>query len=154
MKALAITGLSGAGKSTLITRLIQHYLANGKRVGCIKHTHHPLNEEDRGDTGRFRAAGAEPVLLARDGEAVIFDREGTRRVTYTTPRDLLAHFDTDIVLIEGFKDSPDFPHLPITADRRLTLEQALVAIQAAGSSHRDTEAQRDDGDKGTKVEGT
>jgi molybdopterin-guanine dinucleotide biosynthesis protein B len=130
MKVAAITGSSGAGKSTLILRLIEHYRAAGQRVGCIKHTHHPLNEEDRGDTGRFRAAGAEPVLLAREGEAVIFDRNGTRRVHYTSPRDLLTHFDTDIVLIEGFKDSGEFPRLHIDPDRRPTLEEALAALEA------------------------
>jgi molybdopterin-guanine dinucleotide biosynthesis protein B len=130
VKVAAITGDSGAGKSTLITRLIQHYLANGQRVGCIKHTHHPLNDEDRGDTGRFRAAGAEPVLLARDGEAVVFDGRDTRRVVYATPSDLLSHFDTDVVLIEGFKDSADFPSLHISADRRPTLEEALAALDA------------------------
>ena len=102
MKVAAITGYSGSGKTTLIAALIRRYVAEGKRVGAIKHTHHVLNEENKGDTAKFRAAGAEPVILAGTGAAVIFLALGTLRVTYDHPRDLLLHFDTDIVLVEGF----------------------------------------------------
>jgi molybdopterin-guanine dinucleotide biosynthesis protein MobB len=110
MRVVAITGLSGSGKTTRILRLIEQSVAEGKRVGCIKHTHHPLNEEDRGDTGRMRRAGAERVILAGDdGEAVIFEEGGTRRTTYGEPRELLAHFDTDLVLIEGWKGYNGWP---------------------------------------------
>jgi molybdopterin-guanine dinucleotide biosynthesis protein MobB len=129
MNIAAITGPSGAGKSTLITKLIPRYLAQGHRVACIKHTHHPLNEEDRGDTARFRAAGANPVLLAREGEAVIFDRDTTRRVHYTHPQDLLAYVDdANIVLIEGFKHTNAWPQLTITDDARPTVDQALEQL--------------------------
>jgi len=123
VKVAAITGFSGSGKTTLITALIERYTGDGLRVGAIKHTHHPLNEEDRGDTGRFRAAGAEPVILARVGEAVIFSSAGTRRVTYDQPRDLLAHFDTDIVLVEGFKELGEWPKISISADARPTVAE-------------------------------
>ena len=61
MKIAALTGYSGSGKTTLLVQLIQRFVAEGKRVGAIKHTHHHLNEENRGDTAKFRAAGAEPA---------------------------------------------------------------------------------------------
>lgn len=128
MKVAAITGFSGAGKTTLITQLIARYVAEGLRVGTIKHTHHHLNEENRGDTARMRAAGAEPVILAGPGEAVIFQVTGTTRVTYERPRDLLKHFDHDVVLVEGFKELGDWPKISVSADARPTLDELAANL--------------------------
>jgi molybdopterin-guanine dinucleotide biosynthesis protein MobB len=128
VKVAAITGYSGAGKTTLISALIRRYIGQGLRVGAIKHTHHPLNEENRGDTARFRAAGAEPVILAGAGEAVIFLAVGTMRVTFETPRDLLLHFDTDVVLVEGFKELGEWPQVQISSDARPTVEELAANL--------------------------
>src|SRR5688572_572096 len=94
----AIAGPSNSGKTTLISALIRRYRTAGLRVGAIKHTHHPLNEERRGDTAAFEAAGARPVILAGSGAAVIFNGPTVRRVAYENPAELLEHFDADIVL--------------------------------------------------------
>ena len=129
MKVAAITGYSGAGKSTLIEALIRRYVANGTRVGAIKHMHHPLNEEHRGDTGRFRDAGAEPVILAGDGEAVLFRDRGTARVRFQNPDDLLAHCDgCEIVLVEGFKELGAWPRIPIDASARPTIDELAANL--------------------------
>lgn len=129
MHVAALTGSSGAGKTTLLVALIEHYRGEGLRVGAIKHTHHPLNEENRGDTARFRAAGAEPVILARISEAVIFRQSGTERVTFTHPRELLAHFrGLDVVLVEGFRDLTDWPRVEIRADARPPVAELLTNL--------------------------
>ena len=130
MLVFAITGFSGSGKTTLIVRLIEHFGSVGTSVGAIKHTHHPVNHEDRGDTGRFRRAGAEPVILAGDGEAVIFDRNGTRQIAYARAVDLLEHFATDVVLVEGFKKHGPWPQIEISAEARPTVEEVLDRIAA------------------------
>lgn len=128
MRVAAITGFSGAGKTTLITQLIARYVAEGLRVGAIKHTHHHLNEENRGDTARMRAAGADPVILAGPGEAVIFRASGTSRVRYERPRDLLEHFDHDVVLVEGFKELGDWPKVSISDDARPTVDELAANL--------------------------
>ncbi len=103
MKVQQFVGPSNSGKTTTICGLIRGAAAAGQRVGAIKHTHHPLNDEDRGDTSRFREAGAEPVILAGDGEAVVFRGNETFRIRFDDPRDLLEVFDGDVVFVEGFK---------------------------------------------------
>ncbi|HET8796581.1 MAG TPA: molybdopterin-guanine dinucleotide biosynthesis protein B [Thermoanaerobaculia bacterium] len=123
MHVAAIVGYSGSGKTTLVVGLIHFYLARGLRVGAIKHTHHPMNEEHRGDTGRFRDAGADPVILAGHHEGVIFSDAGIGRTTYETPRDLLRHFDCDVVLVEGFKELGDWPKVTISAEARPSVEE-------------------------------
>ena len=128
MKIAAVTGYSGAGKTTLLVQLIARYVGEGLRVGAIKHTHHHLNEENRGDTAKFRAAGAEPVILAGPGEAVIFRAGGTERVAYARPRDLLAHFAHDVVLVEGFRELGDWPQVSISADARPTVEELALNL--------------------------
>jgi len=100
---IAISGPSGSGKTTRLVDVIRANVSAGRSVGAIKHTHHPLNDENRGDTAAFLAAGARPVILAGEGEAVVFDGRSAMRVAYGEPPELLAHFTTDVVVIEGFK---------------------------------------------------
>ncbi len=128
MKIAAITGFSGAGKTTLIESLIRRYVAAGQRVGAIKHTHHKLNEERRGDTAAFGDAGAVPVVFAGDGEAVIFSPDSTRRVRYQSPRDLLQYIDADLVLVEGFKSFDSWPRIELNSERHLTTEEAAAIL--------------------------
>jgi molybdopterin-guanine dinucleotide biosynthesis protein B len=118
MRVMAIIGASRTGKTTRIGELIRECVARGERVGAIKHTHHPLNEEDRGDTRVFREAGAEPVILAGDGEAVIFRGTATSRVTFEKAKDLLTHFDSvDVIFIEGFKQEDAWPRYTVEESR-------------------------------------
>ena len=110
--AAAIIGLSGSGKTTLIEALIRLYVARGWRVAAIKHTHHPLNDRDEGDTARFGKAGAETVIFASDGEAILFPSRAA--IQYVTPLDLLGHArSVDVVLIEGFKSFDGWPRIEV-----------------------------------------
>ena len=129
MKVVSITGFSGAGKTTLIAALIRRFVAAGERVGAIKHTHHVLNEEHRGDTGAFLDAGAEPVVFAGKGEAVVFRHNGTARIRYADERELLQCFgDGDIVLVEGFKSSGAWPQVELSRERRLSVDDAAAIL--------------------------
>jgi molybdopterin-guanine dinucleotide biosynthesis adapter protein len=108
MRVLAVVGPSGSGKTTLLVALIRHFVTEGRSVGAIKHTHHALSAVNRGDTAAFIEAGAHPVILAGDREAIVF---GVGRVEFDSPADLLSHFDTDLVLVEGFKEFDGWPRI-------------------------------------------
>ena len=109
MRVVAFCGPSKSGKTTTICALIRRLHERGRTVAAIKHTHHPINEERRGDTRRFAEAGASPVILAGEGEALIFE-EQVRRIAYDNPSELLPFTPADVVLIEGFKDCKAWPH--------------------------------------------
>ena len=127
-RVAAFIGHSGSGKTTLIVALIQHLVERGERVAAIKHTHHPLNEENRGDTAKFRAAGAEPVIMAGDREGVVFHAGGTRRIAFEHPPDLLDELPATVVLVEGFKSFSGWPTVDVEEKRRLTVEEALAIL--------------------------
>lgn len=128
-RVAAIVGSSGSGKTTLICSLIPRLAADGTRVAVIKHTHHPLNEENRGDTSKFLAAGASPVLLAGRGDAVVFEGgRATGRVSFASPDDVPTLVDADIVLVEGFKEDGSWPRIRIDAANRLDADEALAIL--------------------------
>ncbi len=128
MKIAAFTGDSGSGKTTAIAKLIEYFVREGKRVGALKHTHHPLNEDDRGDTATFRRAGANPVILAADREAVLFAGKTTQPVRFDDPRELLEHFVSDIVFIEGFKSVAVWPRIELDKSKRQSTEELLAIL--------------------------
>lgn len=128
MRIAAITGESGAGKTTLIVALIRHFVARGERVAAIKHTHHPLNEERRGDTALFESAGADPVIFAGDEEAVVFTHDGTERIRFTSPRELIDRLSADVVLIEGFKQYENWPRIALHPASSLSLRDAVANL--------------------------
>ena len=127
MHVAAVTGLSGSGKTTLVEALIRRYVAGGARVAAIKHTHHLLNDDDRGDTARFRAAGAEPVIFAGDGEAIVLPSH--LHVRFQLPPELLEHAgDVDIVLVEGFRGFTEWPHIEVVCGVWRTAGEAAAML--------------------------
>ena len=129
MRVVAVTGWSGSGKTTLLTETIAHLVARGHRVAAMKHTHHPVNDDEaRGDTSRFRAAGADPVVLASGNEAVFFRAAGTETIPYGDPAELVARINADILLVEGFKERDDWPKLELSAPGRRTPEDVLAIL--------------------------
>lgn len=131
MRVAAIVGESDSGKTTLMVALIRHFVTRGKRVAAIKHTHHPLNEERRGDTAVFEAAGAKPVIFAGDGEAIA---GGSRRIRFQSPRELLDHIDADIVFVEGFKTFDFGARIELDRTRRMSVEEALAILDRMWAS--------------------
>ena len=119
-RVVSLTGRSGSGKTTLIVALIRRYTAAGLTVAAMKHTHHELNLENRGDTAKFLQAGANPVILAAAGMAVSHGRGAPVSppvpFAYGDPQELLTRLNADIILIEGFKAVDAWPRVEVTAD--------------------------------------
>ena len=132
MRVAAIIGHSGSGKTTLITGLIRHFVTSGLRVAAIKHTHHPLNVERRGDTAAFQDAGAEPVIFARDSEAI---HDG-KRIEFGSPHELLDRIDADVVLIEGFKQIDLWPRIEIDRSSRISVQDAVAILDRIWTSRQ------------------
>jgi molybdopterin-guanine dinucleotide biosynthesis protein B len=130
MRVAALVGPSGSGKTTLVVELIRRFVTEGRTVGAIKHTHHPLTDINRGDTAAFVAAGARPVILAGDREAVIYG-DRILRTPYRSPSDLLAHFETEIVLIEGFKDFSGWERVVVRPGT--TVDEVVEALRRTES---------------------
>ena len=130
MDVAAVVGPSGSGKTTLLVALIRHFVTAGRTVGAIKHTHHALSEVDRGDTAAFVEAGAHPVILAGNREAIVF---GRGRIPFDSPADLLMHFDTDLVLIEGFKEFDGWPRIEAMPFRDALARLDQIWRTASGS---------------------
>lgn len=113
MRAFGIVGRQGSGKTHLVERLITHFVAHGRSVSSVKHTHHHDVDIDRPgkDSFRHRAAGAREVILASDHRWALM-RE--------TPRGpvgldlLLTRLEpVDVVLVEGFKGLDSLPRLEV-----------------------------------------
>lgn len=127
---LALTGRSGSGKTTAIEALIARLVDRGLTVGAIKHTHHPLNLEDRGDTARFRRAGANPVILANDHEAVLFNGARTSQFEFRDVSELIARIDTAVVLIEGFRGAGSWPSVELVAGNWRSIGELAALVES------------------------
>jgi molybdopterin-guanine dinucleotide biosynthesis protein B len=100
---LGVVGWSGSGKTTLLEYLIRALTSDGKTVNVIKHSHHDVTlEPAHKDSARFRAAGANEVLLASPFRYAIVKELHAQ----TEPRlnELLMHLaPADLTLVEGYK---------------------------------------------------
>lgn len=105
-RVISVVGKKNAGKTTLVVALVQEFVRRGRRVGTIKHGHHPAIVDQEGkDTWRhFHEGGTVKTLIESPGQRVLFERIAEP----ADPRDLIrAQFlDTDIVVVEGFKRYP------------------------------------------------
>lgn len=90
---IGFAGFSESGKTTLIEKLLPKLADKGFRVSVVKHdAHDEIKDEPGTDTDRFIKAGAVRATLVTD----------SRTVTYGN-----GH-ESDLVLLEGFKEAPVF----------------------------------------------
>lgn len=103
-RIISVIGKKNAGKTTLVVALAQEFVRRGRRVGTVKHGHHPaLVDREGKDTWRHYHEGkVAKTLIESPGQRVLFERVGDEAAD---PVDLVrAHFaDTEIVIVEGFK---------------------------------------------------
>ncbi|WP_239257280.1 molybdopterin-guanine dinucleotide biosynthesis protein B [Listeria ilorinensis] len=101
---LQIVGFKNSGKTTMTQKLIQLCKQDGYRVAVVKHDSHDFEIDHAGtDSYVFREQGADVVALASSRQfAMMMGRGQSLKET------LRQLPETDIVLIEGYKDAP-FP---------------------------------------------
>jgi len=103
MITLGIAGYSGSGKTTLVIDLIPALKAHGLRVSTIKHTHHNVALDARGDASRrLNDAGAVEVVVAGSHRwALLRELKGAPEPDVKALTQRMT--DVDLVLVEGFK---------------------------------------------------
>ncbi|MFT7052679.1 MAG: molybdopterin-guanine dinucleotide biosynthesis protein B [Psychromonas sp.] len=103
---LGFSAYSGTGKTTLIEKLIPLLVAEGIKIGLIKHSHHDIEMDKPGkDSYRLRKAGASQVVLASPYRTIIFKEKSQRtEPSLTEQLNCLDINNLDLVLVEGFRD--------------------------------------------------
>lgn len=102
-KLIHIVGRSRSGKTTLAEKLIAAYHARGLTVAALKSVSHDFEIDYPGkDTWRFRAAGAGSVAITDGGRVAVVSTPAQGRTPLEIARRHLE--DTDILILEGFKD--------------------------------------------------
>ena len=126
--AIQIVGFKNSGKTTLIAALIPHLKRKGFTVGTIKHDAHDFFMDKPGtDTWKHQEAGADATAISSARRSAIL-RNHPESLT-----SLLAYMhDTDIVLIEGFKQET-YPKLvlirrPEDANGLRELQEIAAAV--------------------------
>jgi molybdopterin-guanine dinucleotide biosynthesis protein MobB len=135
LKVIAVVGCKKSGKTSLIGQLVETLTERGYRVGVIKNTHHSVSFDEPGtDTHRFREAGARRVMLTSPDGAVMthFSTDNNDKPQYLAE---LSMNDLDLVLLEGFKQSPLKKILVHGSEENIQFNRrGLVATVGRGSS--------------------
>ena len=123
---LGFAAASGTGKTTLLTQLLPLLKAKNLRIGVIKHSHHDFEIDHAGkDSFRLRHAGATPMLLVSKHRRVLIEEFSNQ--AEPTLEDQIALFnpaETDLILVEGFRNSP----VPKIELHRTELNKSLLHL--------------------------
>lgn len=105
---LGFAATSGTGKTTLLTQILPLLRKSKLRVGLIKHSHHDFEIDYAGkDSFELRKAGATPVVIvSKYRRTFIEEFENRNEPTLTEQIELFNSNETDLILVEGFRDEP------------------------------------------------
>ena len=108
---ICIVGKSNSGKTSLMQQLIARFKGQGYRVATIKHTPHDFSLDVSGkDSWRLLKAGGDLVMISGPEGVAQFKASQGDTPLETLVEGLEASFD--LVLAEGYKDSP-FPKVEV-----------------------------------------
>jgi molybdopterin-guanine dinucleotide biosynthesis adapter protein len=127
---------TNSGKTYLMEKLIGALKARGKRVTAVKHGTHRMEVDKEGkDTYKFARRGADRVILFSDKALLLYELKEPDLEHLVS----LAGEGADIVLLEGFKNSP-FKKIevynPDLYDSPLCLEESAAGYIAIVSRER------------------
>lgn len=126
---LGFAAASGTGKTTLLTQLIPLLKTKNLLVGVIKHSHHDFEIDHEGkDSFRLRHAGATPMVLVSKYRRVIIEEfENQFEPTLEEQIALFNPIETDLILVEGFRNAP----VPKIELHRAELNKPLLYLNDA-----------------------
>ena len=106
---LAVSGVKNSGKTTLIVSLLPKLKQKGLKVAVIKHDGHEFEADIPGtDTWKFGEAGACGTLVFSGSKYMM-----VRYRPAPSTDELICYFpESDVVLLEGFKDS-EYPKIEV-----------------------------------------
>lgn len=115
MKIIGFIGYSNAGKTTLIEKLVRRFSARGLRVAAVKHAFHGFDVDRPGkDSYRYRAAGAEQVLIAAGARWALLSETPRAPAPLDALLERLA--PCDLAIVEGFRGEGAFPRIEVRRD--------------------------------------
>jgi molybdopterin-guanine dinucleotide biosynthesis adapter protein len=103
LKAIGIVGYGKSGKTTLILKLSRELAKLGHEIAVLKHVPGHIDFPDS-DTSKFRSC-ASFVSAISPGESEII-LKGKKHIG-----DILKYFDSDLVILEGFKKEKTYPKI-------------------------------------------
>ena len=105
----AVSGVKNSGKTTLMEKLIRELSRRGLQVAAIKHDGHDFTPDVPGtDSWRFGQAGACGYAIYSPCRFQL-----VRQTQGVCERDFFDAFPgADVILLEGFKDSP-YPKIEV-----------------------------------------
>jgi len=102
MKVVGIVGYKKSGKTTLGLKLCKALSEMGYRVGVLKHAGEI--HFSKTDSAKYREhAAMVSVMSSQEAEIIV---KGKKSI-----EEMLAYFDADIVVVEGFKRERTFPKI-------------------------------------------
>ncbi|MEH6469789.1 MAG: molybdopterin-guanine dinucleotide biosynthesis protein MobB [Halopseudomonas sp.] len=112
---IGVAAYSGTGKTTLLTQVIPMLMAQGIRVGVIKHAHHRFDVDTPGkDSYELRKAGAGQMLIGSRNRWALMtetpEEQDDPDLNYLIEQ--LDHARLDLIIVEGFKQLP-FPKIEL-----------------------------------------
>lgn len=136
MRTFAIAGFSGTGKTVLVELIVRELTRRGFSVSTMKSSNEDVPDSEGTDTWRHKLAGAETTVLLGP-ESVIIRMERTSRL-----RGVLSSFSSDILLIEGMKET-SIPKIWCIGDGPIPDETftGVIAYYAWESNQREHDSQ-------------
>jgi len=105
-RVISVVGKKNSGKTTLVVAMAQDFVRRGRKVGTIKHGHHPaLVDQEGKDTWRhFHEGRSLRTMIDSPGQRVTFEPSDGK----ADPVELVRRcfLDMDIVIVEGYKSAP------------------------------------------------
>jgi molybdopterin-guanine dinucleotide biosynthesis protein B len=123
---VAFVGRHNGGKTTFLTKVLPHLVANGIRVGYVKHAHAGFEiDTPKKDSYRARHAGVLQTIVLGGGKvAVIDDGRAESELTLDAALARYGRDDVDLIVVEGFKTEP----LPKIEVARAALSTELLCL--------------------------